>query len=121
LNLAGESEPLATLSGRRVAAFCGIGNPAGFRHTLAAVGCNVVLWREFPDHHAYRPTELAELAAAAAAENAEMLISTHKDLVKLPRQVGDRPLWAVLVEINVTAGRDALERTLAIAAKLDEN
>lgn len=120
LNLAGASEPLCVLSGRRVAAFCGIGNPAGFRHTLAAVGCDVVLWREFPDHHAYRERDLADLSRAATASGAEMLVCTHKDLVKLPHPWGERPLWAVLVEIEVRAGREALERALAGAARLDE-
>ena len=41
----------------RVAAFCGIGNPAGFRHTLAACGYTVADFREFPDHHAYTPRD----------------------------------------------------------------
>jgi tetraacyldisaccharide 4'-kinase len=121
LNVAGESQPLAVLAGRRVAAFCGIGNPAGFRHALAAVGCDVVLWREFPDHHAYREADLAKLSEAAAAEGAEVLVSTHKDLVKLPQQLGRWPLWALQVEMSVLAGRDAMEHALAVAAKLDES
>ena len=53
VNSRGESQPLDTLARHRVAAFCGIGNPAGFRHTLTATGCEPVAWREFPDHHAY--------------------------------------------------------------------
>jgi tetraacyldisaccharide 4'-kinase len=34
LDYHGREEPLESLRGRPVAAFCGIGNPAGFRHTL---------------------------------------------------------------------------------------
>ncbi|MGH7138670.1 MAG: tetraacyldisaccharide 4'-kinase, partial [Pirellulales bacterium] len=49
----GRHEPLESLAGRRIAGFCGIGNPAGFRHTLSRVGAEVVELREFPDHHAY--------------------------------------------------------------------
>jgi tetraacyldisaccharide 4'-kinase len=44
---------LGSLAGQRVLAFCGIGNPAGFRHTLAACGYRVVEFLEFPDHHGY--------------------------------------------------------------------
>ena len=36
LTQAGERLPLTTLAGKRVAAFCGIGNPAAFRRTLEA-------------------------------------------------------------------------------------
>jgi tetraacyldisaccharide 4'-kinase len=121
LDSAGQSEPLATLAGQRVVAFCGIGNPAAFRHTLSTVGCEVVLWREFPDHHAYGETELAELEQAAAAENADAMVCTHKDLVKLPREWGDRPVRAVLVEMEVLSGREALEQALARAAKLERS
>ncbi|MEM6655847.1 MAG: tetraacyldisaccharide 4'-kinase, partial [Planctomycetota bacterium] len=37
----GDQRSLAELQGRRVAAFCGIGNPAAFRRTLEAAGCDV--------------------------------------------------------------------------------
>ena len=47
----------------RVAAFCGIGNPAGFRHTLQACGCQVVDFREFPDHHPYNRADVESLAS----------------------------------------------------------
>ena len=62
----GKEEPLNSLAGRRVAAFCGIGNPAGFRRTLEQSGCTLVDWREFPDHHHYSPAEIEELARWAA-------------------------------------------------------
>src|SRR5262245_5119025 len=37
----GASQPLESLAGRRVAAFCGIGNPSGFRRTLESTGCQI--------------------------------------------------------------------------------
>src|SRR5262249_1316013 len=48
LNATGTQQPLTALAGQRVAAFCGIGNPAGFRHTLAGCGYDVAGLREFP-------------------------------------------------------------------------
>ena len=89
-------QPLESLRGRRVLAFCGLGNPAGFRHTLAVCGYDVVEFREFPDHHAYGPGDLHALAAAARQTEAEALVCTQKDLVKIGvDQLGDRPLWAI--------------------------
>ena len=66
VNARGETQPLDVLAGQRVAAFCGIGNPAGFRHTLAATGCELVAWREFPDHHAYTAADQSELGRDGA-------------------------------------------------------
>jgi tetraacyldisaccharide 4'-kinase len=117
VNSASETKPLDVLSGRRVAAFCGIGNPLGFRHTLEATQCEIAMWREFPDHHRYDAPNLASLSAAAARCNAEFAICTHKDLVKVAQEkLGDVPLWAVSIEIKFQAGQEeletAIERTL---------
>ena len=73
------------LAGRRVTAFCGIGNPAGFRHTLTATGCELVAWHEFPDHYAFNDQDVAELDRTVQRSNGELVLCTHKDLVKLQR------------------------------------
>ncbi len=113
LNIAADREPLAMLAGQRVVAFCGIGNPAGFRHTLAASGCEIVAWREFPDHCAYTAGDLAQLANLVRDSNVDLVVCTHKDLVKVARSnLGGRSLWAVTVEIAVADGRAALEGAL---------
>ena len=113
LNTAGETQPLARLAGRRVAAFCGIGNPAGFRHTLDATGCDVVAWRDFPDHHAYDANDVAQLSVMAAGSNAEVVVGTHKDLVKMQhRQLGNLELWAIAIEMQFLSGLEALESLL---------
>jgi tetraacyldisaccharide-1-P 4'-kinase len=72
-----------------------------------------VWWREFPDHHAYRDADRAELARAADAATPDLFICTHKDLVKLPaEQFGGRPLWALSIEMQILAGAEALEVAL---------
>jgi len=101
ITAAGQEEPLASLQGTRLAAFCGVGNPAGFRHTLQASGYHVAGFRAFPDHHRYTPGDVAWLAAWAERLGATALVCTHKDLVKLGcQQVGRRPLWAVRVALE---------------------
>jgi tetraacyldisaccharide 4'-kinase len=110
-------QPLETLRGRRVLAFCGLGNPAGFRHTLAVCGYEVVEFHEFPDHHSYGPGDLSALAVAARQSGAEGLLCTQKDLVKIGvDRLGDRPLWAVRVGIDFLAGRVEFEKELLIPA-----
>ena len=109
----GNSTALWSLRGKNVAAFCGIGNPTGFRHTLSECGCNVIAWREFPDHFSYDAASVAELEKWIAACNVEAVVCTHKDLVKLPvDKLGGRPLWAVQVGIEFLTGQDKLEELL---------
>jgi tetraacyldisaccharide 4'-kinase len=114
LNSVGATQALAVLMGRRVAAFCGIGNPTAFRHALTQAGCEIVSWREFPDHHTYSVPDQEELGRAVAASNAEIAVCTHKDLVKLPiEELGGRPLWALTVEMKILAGEAVIEAALA--------
>jgi tetraacyldisaccharide 4'-kinase len=114
VNAAGRSETLATLAGRRVMAFCGIGNPAGFRHTLVATGCQIVAWREFPDHHPFAASSIAELIALVEGCRAELVVCTQKDLVKFERDdLAGRPLWAIEIETQFLGGREELEEKVS--------
>jgi 3-deoxy-D-manno-octulosonic-acid transferase len=78
---------LTHLEGRRVAAFCGLGNPQNFWNTLDALGLNVVYRWAFPDHHAYTPIEIARLAHQARAHAGDLLVTTEKDRVNLPQSL----------------------------------
>ncbi len=110
LNGDGQWQPIGSLEGKRVAAFCGIGNPAGFRHTLSSAGAHIAAWREFPDHHAYREFDLREVQHLASKTNAELITCTHKDLVKLRGLAIERlPLWAITVDLQFTSRQLALE------------
>lgn len=108
------AESLESLRGRRIAAFCGLGNPAGFHRTLAQCGFQVVATREFPDHHAYCREDVESLSQWVQGLDVTAVVCTHKDLVKvgLPT-LGGRPLSALQIELQILAGRPALEERLA--------
>jgi tetraacyldisaccharide 4'-kinase len=113
INFSGETQPREYLAGKRVAAFCGIGNPAGFRHTLSATGCDIAAWREFPDHYAYARSDLSELRVSAIADSAQFVVCTQKDLVKVQQDwLGDVPVWAVAIEMQILSGKESLEKLL---------
>ena len=85
------------LAGQPVAAFCGIGNPAGFRHTLEACGCRLA---RLPRISRPSPLHAGRLGGAVGVGQAgsarPLLLCTGKDLVKLSAdRFGDPPLWAV--------------------------
>ena len=114
LGAAGQQRPPESLAGRSVAAFCGIGNPAGFRHTLDACAYQVAAWREFPDHHPYEREDVESLRAWAGGLDVAAVVCTQKDLVKLDvEQLGHRPLWAVGIGLEFLAGQAELEAKLA--------
>ncbi len=113
LSASGAAQPLDAICGTPVAAFCAIGNPAGFRHTLAQSGVQPAEWRIFPDHHRYTPDDVRSLAAWAERLGAAAVLCTHKDLVKIGvDRLGSLPLWAVGVEFRFLAGQEAVERCL---------
>ncbi|MFH1264240.1 MAG: tetraacyldisaccharide 4'-kinase [Planctomycetota bacterium] len=113
LSASGKTESLDTLNGLPVAAFCGIGNPEGFRHTLRRCGCRIAAFREFPDHHGYTRADVESLTEWTEPLDVAAVVSTHKDLVKLSvDRLGHRPLWAVTIGIEFLAGQDDVEAKL---------
>jgi len=114
----GESLTIEDLRGQRVAAFCGIGNPAGFRTTLERCGILIADWLELPDHCAYDGGQLARLEAWLASCDVSTALCTAKDLVKIPRdELGGKRLWALEIELAILRGRDQLEAALTRIAQ----
>jgi tetraacyldisaccharide 4'-kinase len=83
---------VASLSGKRVLAFAGIGDPARFFRTLRASGVAVVAERAFADHHRFLQSEI-EALIAEAKRDALTLVATEKDMARL-RTAGGLPDWA---------------------------
>jgi tetraacyldisaccharide 4'-kinase len=75
---------------QRVAGFCGLANPASFWKTLAMLGYKPGWEWAFGDHHVYRHEELRQIAARAVQAGANVLLTTEKDAMNLPRDVMDR-------------------------------
>ncbi len=114
----GREEPVAAVAGRPVAAFCGIGNPAAFRHTLETLGCHVAGFQALDDHYPYRRADVERLNAWAATMDIQAVLCTHKDLVKLGIDaLGGRPLRAVVVELEFLSGQAELEARLDAACQ----
>jgi tetraacyldisaccharide 4'-kinase len=108
------SFPLDDLDGRRIAVFCGIGNPKGFRRTLESLGGTLVGFRPFPDHHSYTAADVAELASWSAAAGADLVLTTQKDLVKLRAEtLGPTPLRALRIGLEFLGGGAIIETALA--------
>jgi tetraacyldisaccharide 4'-kinase len=109
----GETRPLDDLARCKVAAFCGVGNPEGFRRTLLGLGTEILDFRTFPDHHPYDAADVSGLIAWVRDLGADLALTTQKDLVKLRTPtLGPIPLKALRIGLEIMQGGAILEEAL---------
>lgn len=77
-------ETPASLEGKRVGAFCGIGSPSRFYRTLAGLGAKVALQWTLPDHAPFPLEQGRRFLASCQKGGVEEVVCTEKDWVKLP-------------------------------------
>lgn len=68
-------------------AFAGIGRPEKFERTLRNHGFGLTGFKSFPDHHRYSEEDMEKLLSASGDAR---LITTAKDIVKIPASYHDR-------------------------------
>jgi tetraacyldisaccharide 4'-kinase len=91
-HLEADDASVASLRGKRVLAFAGIGDPTRFFRTLRGSGIEVVLERAFADHHPFSQSEIDTLTTEARRDGLT-LVTTEKDLARLRGRDG-LPDWA---------------------------
>jgi len=108
----GPERPAAQIEGRKVLAFAGIGRPEGFFSTLTALGAKLTHSVEYADHHPYTSEDLDKLANWARISNAEALVTTEKDGVRLkslvsagggPRVATEAEIWLLGIRMEMDA------------------
>lgn len=87
--------------GKKLFAFCGLGNPDNFYTQLRNEDGEVVGTMSFADHHYYSQRDIAELQAAAKAAGADALATTVKDSVKLAELDVSMPICVVEIEVEL--------------------
>jgi len=85
------------LKGRRLFAFAGLADNEQFFASLRANGLDVVETRSFRDHHRYTAADVAAIKAAANNVNADAIVTTEKDAVK----IDDRGIIAIAAEMII--------------------
>ena len=113
ITCSGIAESIELLRGKRVAAFCGIGNPDSFRTTLQTLGADLVAFREFPDHHKFKRSDIQSISECLLGANIDLCICTHKDLVKLNvDRIASVPLYALQIQLEIASGQELFEQRL---------
>ena len=81
---------------RPVTVMTAIGNPEAFMMTCRQIEAEIVATQFFPDHHHYTQKDLDEVRGLAAKAGAPLILTTLKDLVKVPDRYDD--FFAVDIE-----------------------
>lgn len=98
----GREESPELAAGKRVAAFCGIGNPRSFFGQVRSIGCEIVSERTFRDHYSYTAWDIDTLCQAARKSGAEAMITTAKDAINLAVSGHFKlPAYALHIELEV--------------------
>jgi len=87
---------------KTVFAFCGIGEPDSFFRTLNGLKLKLGGKRIFKDHQKYNPAVITELTTQIQTSSCNAIITTEKDLVKLPDDFFEKyKVYVVKLEVEM--------------------
>lgn len=96
-----DDRSLEQANGRRSLAFCGLGNPKNFYTLLRRNDFDLAETASFRDHHRYSQEDILELEKQARASNAEVILTTAKDAVKLTDLDLEMPYYVVEIDFEI--------------------
>ena len=109
-----QQEELSFLNGKKVAALSAIAKPASFEAFLMQLGADLVHRDHYADHHRYTQQEIIDFINQAKAAGAEMIITTEKDAVRIPRiDRCDVPLYYLRIQIDIISGQESFDECIS--------
>jgi tetraacyldisaccharide 4'-kinase len=104
------------LKGKKVFAFCGIGNPDAFLNTIKSLGAELAGSKAYNDHYHYTDACLTEISEQATESGADLILTTQKDWTKVISnfkfpisEAKSHPPFAYLaIEIKFLSGEEKL-------------
>lgn len=109
----GEQSPLGKLRGAKVAALSAIAKPRSFEDFLEEFGANLVARDHYADHHRYTQQEILDFINQAKAAGAQMIVTTEKDAVRIPRlDHVDIPIYYLRIQIDILSGRENFDQCI---------
>jgi len=100
------------LKEKKVFAFSGIGSPEAFEKSIEDTGAEVVSYRIFKDHYNYQKEDLLTLLDQYSASQADLILTTEKDAVKLfdyADMIGDLPFYYLKISLEIKEQQQLLE------------
>ncbi|MCA9254138.1 MAG: tetraacyldisaccharide 4'-kinase, partial [Phycisphaerales bacterium] len=105
-DLRGERVPLDRAEAMRAVIFAGIANFEGFRRSVEELGVEVAAAYEYPDHHEYASDEIAGLRDVAETLEANAILTTEKDAVKLENRWQDGVCRLLVLKLAIEFDAD---------------
>lgn len=102
----GEEKSLGFIKGKKVAVFSGIAYPESFEGTIKEQDAEIIYTKRFLDHHRFSKGEIKSVFMEAFASGAEMILTTEKDAVRLPKIFPKIPLYYLRLEIDLLSGEE---------------
>jgi tetraacyldisaccharide-1-P 4'-kinase len=104
--------PLKQYRGTPVHLVSGIARHVRFEKTVGNAGFTIAGKSVFKDHHRFNNKDGSSIALAAQASGAKIILTTEKDLVRMPDFALGLPLFALLIELKLVSGADVLKDAL---------
>lgn len=109
----GTRQPLESLKNCRVAAISAIAKPESFEAFLNNFGAEIVHTARYADHHRYSEQQILDFVNQAKAAGAEMIVTTEKDAVRIPRLLReDINFFFLRVEIDILSGQENFDQCI---------
>jgi tetraacyldisaccharide 4'-kinase len=106
----GEILPLERLRGTFIGSICAIAAPESFEGGLRGLGASVDLAKHYIDHHRFTEAEMQSFINRCLRRDLEMIVTTEKDAVRMPRLVDPPvPIYFLRVEIEILSGQESWE------------
>ena len=87
----------------------GIVRPDDFEATIRSIGTHPIAHLTFPDHQHYGTKELERIAELYRTLKADAILTTEKDLIKLPKMLKALQVWALRIGLEFTEGEEKLD------------
>jgi tetraacyldisaccharide 4'-kinase len=103
-----------------VIAFCGLAKAQGFFESVKLLGANVLQQISFSDHHSYSENDCQMLKQKLNELNAQYLITTRKDLVKLTEADISSRILAINLDTRWIEGAPDISGLVKISSVFNE-
>ena len=90
----------ANLKSKNIYLLSAIGDNSGFKKTVKKIGANIVGHSKFLDHYKFKTSDLQKVQNDAKKFSANYIITTEKDLVKIPDINLKIPVYALKTEMH---------------------
>jgi tetraacyldisaccharide 4'-kinase len=114
--------PLDVLKGRFIGVLSGIAKPESFESSLEKLGANLVIRKQFADHHRFNDEELRDFIQRAVGRDLDCIVTTEKDAVRFPSKIEgieklEVPIYYLRIEVEIINGQESWERLIGHLTK----